>query len=394
MECSTVRDLLPLYMDDLCSEETGELMEAHLKKCDSCRQVFENFNKELNWAMHKEEWKKEILPLKKVERKLRKKSGLVIMWSILFILLLGVTLLLTYGQISKSTISFEMVYEMCRMQKIGKEFAKGNVKPLYEILDSGYELQNQESSVLRLAYKSVEDYDADMINVIHEKYKKFFDGKELTYEGIESIAYIDNHIKELDRVLCVSLKFRAGDEMEYYITLYKMSNDRFLVDDYFGDPYLFFIESDTEKGVAALQEQIGIYTTEDTLFGCLSNKFYDYDLAFTRHMVMLAGQRCLENDFSLDGKEMLRVLLYSWEDLQNNTQSAGEELMKEWAKLEERGLILTDVEWNVKSYDKNVYLYQYEWELVFTNKMTGIEEVVVLDTYRLGDIFIVSEENE
>ena len=112
------------------------------------------------------------MPLKKVHGKLRKKSGLIVLWSALFVLLLGITILLTYGQISKKTISFEMLYEMCRMQRIGKEFAEGNIMPLYEILDSGYELQNQESSVLRLAYKSSDEYDADMVIVIGEKYEQ------------------------------------------------------------------------------------------------------------------------------------------------------------------------------------------------------------------------------
>lgn len=393
MECSIVWELLPLYIDGLCSDETARLLEEHLKECETCGRMFEKLSKELNLGVQKEDWEKEVFPLKKIQRKLRRKSGFIIFWSVLFTLLLCVTLLLTYGQISKKTVSFEMLYEMCRMQSIGKEFAGGNVIPLYEILDSGYGLQNQESSVLRLVYKSADEYDTDMVTVIGEKYEQYFEGKDLRYAGIESIEYTEDHTGKLDRTLCISLKFTDGTEMEYYITLYKTANDKFLVNDYFGSPYMVFEDNATEKESDKSEEAVK-YHTKDSLFGCLPNKFYDYDLAFARYMVKIAGERRLENDFSLDGKEMLRGLLYSWEDLQYNTQITGEMLKQDWSQLEEKGMVLTDVIWKVKGYDKNIHLYQYDWELSFTHKETGVEEVVVLQTYRMGDNFVLIEEGE
>jgi len=389
MECNIVRDLLPLYMDDLCSDETAKLLEEHLKECVNCRQMLESLKKELDLNVQKEDWERELLPLKKIHAKLRRKSGFIILWSLLAVFLLCATLLLTYGQISKQTISFEILYEMCRMQRIGEEFAKGNIEPLYEILDSGYELQDQESAVLRLVYKSDKEYDTDMMNVIHNKYEQFFGGKELKYAGIESIDYTENHIRGWENILCVSLKFLAGAEIEYYITLYKMPNDSFLLDDYFGTPYLFYEKNTVEKEIKTEPKEVEKYSTEDTLFACLSNKFYDYDLACTRHIVMLAGQRRLANDFSLDGKEAFSSLLYSWDDLKKSTQITKDALKQEWSQLEERGLELTDIIWNVKSYDKDMHLYRYDCELVFTNKETGAENVELLKAYRMGEVFIV-----
>lgn len=393
MECSIVRDLLPLYIEGLCSEETSKCLEMHLLECNVCRETYDNLSKELNLTVQREDWEKEILPLKKVRGKLRQKSVLVILWSALFTLLLCITLVLTYGQISRKTVSFELLYEMCRMQSIGKEFADGNIEPLYKLLDSGYELQNQESSVLRMEYSFPEEYDADMVEVIEQKYEDLLGGKDLKYAGIESIEYTSDSNRKFDKVLCVSLKFVAGTEIEYYIILYKMENDKFVVDDYFGSPYIVFEDTATEKE-SDKSKEVEKYHTIDSLFGCLPNKLYDYDLAFARYMVKIAGERRLENDFSMDGKEMLRGLLYSWEDLQYNTQVAGEMLKKEWEQLEEKGLVLTDVIWKVKGYDKNIHLYQYDWELLFTHKETGSEEGVVLHTYRMGDIFVLIEEGK
>lgn len=42
IKCSTVRDLLPLYIDKETSAETTALIEAHLAECPECRRYYEN----------------------------------------------------------------------------------------------------------------------------------------------------------------------------------------------------------------------------------------------------------------------------------------------------------------------------------------------------------------
>lgn len=37
IECSVVRDLLPLYLDDVVSAETRDMVKAHLAECPECR---------------------------------------------------------------------------------------------------------------------------------------------------------------------------------------------------------------------------------------------------------------------------------------------------------------------------------------------------------------------
>lgn len=39
MNCDIVRDLLPLYEDGLCSEESRKAVEEHLKSCETCRKL-------------------------------------------------------------------------------------------------------------------------------------------------------------------------------------------------------------------------------------------------------------------------------------------------------------------------------------------------------------------
>lgn len=40
--CNIVKDMLPLYIDDLCSAESKQMVEEHIKECDDCRRVLES----------------------------------------------------------------------------------------------------------------------------------------------------------------------------------------------------------------------------------------------------------------------------------------------------------------------------------------------------------------
>lgn len=47
LECSYVRDLLPLYIDDIVSDESKEQITEHLKKCETCRTVYQDMKKDV-----------------------------------------------------------------------------------------------------------------------------------------------------------------------------------------------------------------------------------------------------------------------------------------------------------------------------------------------------------
>ena len=37
--CKIIEDLLPMYIDQVCSNETKEIIENHLKQCDKCAKI-------------------------------------------------------------------------------------------------------------------------------------------------------------------------------------------------------------------------------------------------------------------------------------------------------------------------------------------------------------------
>ena len=40
LDCATIRDLLPLYVDDVVSKESRALISGHLATCESCKEEF------------------------------------------------------------------------------------------------------------------------------------------------------------------------------------------------------------------------------------------------------------------------------------------------------------------------------------------------------------------
>lgn len=45
MKCEVIRDLLPVYVENVCSCETRKIVEEHLEVCVQCRTEYEEMKK-------------------------------------------------------------------------------------------------------------------------------------------------------------------------------------------------------------------------------------------------------------------------------------------------------------------------------------------------------------
>lgn len=75
ISCNIIEDLMPLYHDEVCSEESKKLIEEHLKECNECRNYLkslrsENFQEKIN--INTEEVK--ITALKELKKRLFRKN--------------------------------------------------------------------------------------------------------------------------------------------------------------------------------------------------------------------------------------------------------------------------------------------------------------------------------
>ncbi|MBO5089126.1 MAG: zf-HC2 domain-containing protein, partial [Lachnospiraceae bacterium] len=45
--CNVVRDLMPLYVDDMLSEESKQLVEEHIEQCEACKEEYRTMSAEV-----------------------------------------------------------------------------------------------------------------------------------------------------------------------------------------------------------------------------------------------------------------------------------------------------------------------------------------------------------
>lgn len=385
MKCNIVRDLLPLYFEGLCSEETKRQLEEHTEHCTECRELMQSLKTEQEWPDQNPEWKKSIAPLNKIRKKVRRKNGLIILCVLLLLLSVTGTSLLAYGQITKRGISFEWICDSVRFRQIGKQFAEGDIGPLYEALSNGYRLQDAESGVVRLAYADKESYDEDMKEAIGEKYRQYFEGQELVYKGIEDIGYRESPGTGWNRALWIALKFQGKDGLEYYITLYKDLDGQYLADDFFGNSCMTYT-----SGVDPVPETEAkeAYHTEDSLFSCLPNRLKDFDLYMARHMAMSGGQRALQGDMTLIKTGQLRLNILYEQDLADGTDLLYKRINSGLDELAEAGYYLTDLTWAPREYDRTVRLYRYRIQMELTGKADSDKVVIASECYRISELFV------
>ena len=87
-ECAIVKDLLPLYIEDMVSEETKLFINEHLKECEDCRNELDILKSEALISTPEIISENEMRPFRKAAKKLnRQLYGFSYMLIILFILL-------------------------------------------------------------------------------------------------------------------------------------------------------------------------------------------------------------------------------------------------------------------------------------------------------------------
>lgn len=72
MRCEIVRDLMPLYIDKLTSEVTNEMIEEHLRGCESCQKFYEEMSVEMKTELKesiKPKEKEKLNYLKRIKKK-------------------------------------------------------------------------------------------------------------------------------------------------------------------------------------------------------------------------------------------------------------------------------------------------------------------------------------
>ncbi|HCL03944.1 MAG TPA: hypothetical protein DHW61_16315 [Lachnoclostridium phytofermentans] len=86
--CDIVRDLIPLYLDNVCSQESRRFVEEHVEHCESCKKELSENRIEFDSMTFKSD-KEEVETMKKIAHKWKKDKSISFMKGIFFTSLLA-----------------------------------------------------------------------------------------------------------------------------------------------------------------------------------------------------------------------------------------------------------------------------------------------------------------
>lgn len=116
ISCNVIKDLLPLYIDDVCSEDSRQMVEKHLRECRDCRREAELMKKDVI-ASDTDITGSEIDLLKEGKKSIEEKAELAFKRKLIFIdLVLNIIVLLAgvcgimYQKMQGGTIRREALF--------------------------------------------------------------------------------------------------------------------------------------------------------------------------------------------------------------------------------------------------------------------------------------------
>lgn len=71
--CDLIQDLLPLYCDQVCSEDSAEAVKEHIETCDNCRSLYMEMKQSASMGGAEYE-KRQIASIQQVKKKMKRKN--------------------------------------------------------------------------------------------------------------------------------------------------------------------------------------------------------------------------------------------------------------------------------------------------------------------------------
>ena len=235
MKCEVAKDLMMLYVEEMCSEASKEALETHLKDCPDCSKAYDALKKELEGPDllakqdYTDENMTELKPLKKVKKSLfRRKLISVVLGILLVIVLIGVVIL-SYGQMTNRGMSFSALADAVKLKSVCVKLTEGDTQALLDVIafriEDVYEVRNEDSMI-----EGFEEYKSAIKENMDEAYSYYFEGKDIDVriEEIWLTPYEENAADNL-AATAIMIGFYEGDELIYQMDFGKMTPKKFVI---------------------------------------------------------------------------------------------------------------------------------------------------------------------
>lgn len=137
ISCKIIEDLLPIYHDGICSEESAAMVEEHLKECPKCTEILTSLNGE--FELEKPQSTDELKPLAEIQQRInreKKRCGRrnALIAAVLVIVMTPI-FWLGWNQFTGSGICFSNLHERHIGEQFMKLLADGDYEKAYEYID-------------------------------------------------------------------------------------------------------------------------------------------------------------------------------------------------------------------------------------------------------------------
>ncbi|MCD8160976.1 MAG: zf-HC2 domain-containing protein [Clostridiales bacterium] len=189
LECGIARDLLPLYVEGLCSEESRAALEQHLQECEDCRACCQRMTAENTEVAPSPPAGEESTRFRRGMRRVRRRWAL----SLVAVLVAVPLIVMTVAQVRGDGLCFTNLIPVVKGYHFLSLLQEGKYEDAYDLLDTEEIWENltvYDSDRL----DALETYQAVTIDgtvwmLTPELVEDYFAGDPAALEGEEALAF-------------------------------------------------------------------------------------------------------------------------------------------------------------------------------------------------------------
>ncbi|MFC6335193.1 zf-HC2 domain-containing protein [Paenibacillus septentrionalis] len=102
--CGVVQDILPLYVDKACSEQSNQLVEAHIRECDVCRRMLIEMREDIELPPVNEQEQQEVKAIQSLAKAWKKSKLIAWLTGVLIATLVCSIVIISYIALSEWVI--------------------------------------------------------------------------------------------------------------------------------------------------------------------------------------------------------------------------------------------------------------------------------------------------
>lgn len=199
LPCKVIEDILPMYYDKVCSEESAALVEAHLKECPCCSRILSDLRADMDISEKKVD---DIKPLKKIQKSYKKMRIGWLIAILCVLVLIPVAFLIGHKQ-SEPVVEYTKEEAIAYANEFMAAITEGDYAKAYT-----YWNIEEEKRELISGGRFTEE---DLVNFEADGLKKFCEGGEKleSMGGITEVQFV--------KISDASYTNRYGTE-EYFIS--------------------------------------------------------------------------------------------------------------------------------------------------------------------------------